>query len=859
MEELKFNDAYQTLIEAKVVTAKKSGFTVAPEDLHSSLFNHQRDITLWNLEGGCRAVFASFGLGKTRINIETNRQIIEREGGKALFIAPLGVRQEFTRVEGPAMGVNIQYCKTMDEVAAADTPYIITNYERIRTGDITPDAFTVVSLDEASVLRSTGSETFDVFMSTFQSVKYKFVYTATPSPNRYLELINYAHFLGIMDRGQALTRFFKRDSQKAGNLKIHPHKEREFWFWLCSWAVMIYRPSDLGYSDEGYDIPELQVFWHEIPADHTKAWDKADETGQRFLLQHEAMGLVAGAQEKRETIGVRLEKAKEIIQQYGPENNWLNWHHLEGERSAIEKAFPQSTSVYGSLDLETREDRIIAFSEGKIKMLNTKPELSGSGCNFQKFCYQNLFLGINYDFNDFIQAIHRTLRFQQKNAVEVHIIHTEIERSIVAELKKKWAQHLELQENMRRIVSEHGLNNLAMIRGLQRSATVNRQEMEGKKWKFINNDCVLETRQMKEESVGLIVTSIPFSNHYEYTPSYLDFGHTDDDNHFFAQMDYLIPELLRVLQPGRICCVHVKDRLFYGSQTGKGFMTVNPFHAKTLFAFMQHGFEYMGMAIVPTDVVAENNQTYRLTYGEMVKDQTKMGFGSPEFLLTFRKAQTNKGKAYADLPVTHTREEYGLGRWQIDADCIWRSDGNRMLDIASLCQIANSKKGLSMVRRKMAEYFDKYGYDYKQHVELAEALNKIGRLPKMFSLMNPPLSDEQRDTIWDDVVRMRTLNMNQALKKKEQHVCPLQLDLIERCIERFSNKGEVVFDPFGGIASVPLMAVRMGRYGMGTELNAEYWMDGCVYLRDEEALQLQPTLFDVLFADEDLLQEAETV
>ena len=840
------NQDYQALVEAKVVTAKKSGFTVPKDDLHQSLFPHQRDIVLWNLEGGNRAVFASFGLGKTRMSIETARQIILREGGKALFITPLGVRQEFTRVEGPAMGVDIQYCRTMEEVAQATTPYIITNYERIRSGDITPDAFVVVSLDEASVLRSTGSDTFEVFMSTFKEVKYKFVYTATPSPNRYLELINYAHFLGVMDRGQALTRFFKRDSQKAGNLKIHPHKEREFWLWLCSWALMIYRPSDLGYSDEGYDIPELKVFWHEIPADHSKAWDKADDNGQRFLLQHEAMGLVAGAQEKRETIGVRLAKAQQIIEQYGPENNWLNWHHLEGERSAIEKAFPQSVSVYGSLDLETREDRIIAFSGGEIKMLNTKPELSGSGCNFQKHCYQNLFLGINYDFNDFIQAIHRTLRFQQKNAVEVHIIHTEIERSIVQELKKKWAQHIALQENMRAIVSEHGLNNLAAIVGLKRSAHVIRHQAEGKMWEFINNDCVLETREMADDSIDLVVTSIPFSNHYEYTPSYLDFGHTDDDNHFFAQMDYLIPELLRTLKPGRICAVHVKDRMFYGSQTGKGFMTVNPFHAKTTFAFMQHGFEYMGMAIVPTDVVAENNQTYRLTYGEMVKDQTKMGFGSPEFILTFRKAQTNKGKAYADEPVTHERGEYGLGKWQIDADCIWRSDGNVMMDIASLCKLADSRKGLSNVRKKMTEYFNKYGYDYKQHVALAEALNDVKKLPKLFSLMNPPLNAEQKGWIWDDILRMRTLNMSQALKKKEQHVCPLQIDVVERLIERFSNKGELVFDPFGGIATVPVTAVKMGRRGKATELNNDYWKDGCVYLREVEAMQNIPTLFDIL-------------
>jgi DNA modification methylase len=848
--------SYTELISNKVVKAPFNGFDIGADDLDPFLFPHQKDIILWNIKGGARAVFASFGLGKTRINIETNRQIIRREGGKALFIAPLGVRQEFTKKDGPAMGVDIVYCKTMEEVEACQSDYIITNYERIRSGDIDPNYFTVVSLDEASTLRSTGSDTFEVFMTVFTKIKYKFVYTATPSPNRFLELINYAHFLGVMDRGQALTRFFKRDSQKAGNLKIHPHKEREFWLWVCSWAVMIYKPSDLGYSDEGYDLPELKVFWHEIPADHTKAWDKADDSGQRFLLQHEAMGIIAGAKEKRETITERLAKAKDIVSQYGADNNWLMWHHLEGERAAIEKAFPESLSVYGQLDLEERENRVMDFSEGKIKMLNTKPELSGSGCNFQRFCYQNIFLGINYDFNDFIQSIHRTYRFLQPESVEVHIIYTEIERSIVQELRKKWAQHDELQQNMRAVVSEHGLNQLNMIAALQRSSVITRQEMTGKNWKYINNDCVFETETMAENSVGLVVTSIPFSNHYEYTPSYLDFGHTDDDNHFFAQMDYLIPNLLKVLQPGRIACIHVKDRIFYGSTTGLGFSTVNPFHAKTLFAFMQHGFEYMGMAVVPTDVVAENNQTYRLTYGEMGKDGTKMGFGSPEFVLCFRKPQTNTGKAYADDPVKKTvvghdsegRPLYDvtLGKWQIDADATWRSSGNRYLDIESLVKMASSETGLGRIKKEYAKFCQKHGYDYKEHVALADALSEKGKLPKKFALMTPPITEAHKEWIWDDIIRMRTLNMSQALQKKEQHVCPLQIDLVERCIERFSNPGDVVFDPFGGIATVPLTAAKMDRFGMGTELNADYWRDGCFYLKQNDLKMNIPTLFDAL-------------
>lgn len=852
-------ETYEDFISSKVVTASYSGFDLDPETLHPCLFPHQRDIVRWAVKGGCRAVFASFGLGKTRMAIEIARKILNKEGGRALFIAPLGVRQEFTRKDGPAMGVDIQYIRQTDE--ATPEGYFITNYERVRLGDVDPNVFTVVLLDEASVLRSTGSDTFEVFMHHVKSVKYRFVFTATPSPNRYLELINYAHFLGVMDRGQALTRFFKRDSQKAGNLKIHPHKQREFWYWLCSWAIMLYRPSDLGYSDEGYSLPEMKVYWHEIPADHTKAWDMVDDDGQRLLLKHEAVGITEGAKVKRETMPARIEKMKQVIADFGPDANWLLWHHLEQEREQLEKQIPESVSVYGKLELEEREQRIIDFSDGKIQFLNTKPELTGSGCNFQHACSRNVFVGVNYEFNDFIQAIHRTYRFQQKNEVEVHIIHSEEERSIVAELKKKWAQHDELQQKMREIVSEHGLNQLAMIKELQRSSVIERRVEHGREWEYVNNDCTCELRDHQpDNSVGLFVTSIPFSNHYEYTPSYLDFGHTDDDNHFFAQMDYLIPEMLRTLKPGRLACIHVKDRIFYGSQTGNGFMTVNPFHAKTMFAFMQHGFEYMGFAIVPTDVVAENNQTYRLSYGEMVKDGTKMGFGSPEFVLVFRKPQTFKGKAYADEPVKKQvigtvkkgKQEkevfsYSLGRWQIDADALWRSSGDRYLPVADMLSAAlKSKKGLGRVRDMYKDFCNRHGYNYAEHVKLAETLEQANKLPKVFSLMQPPTSEAQAQYIWDDVIRMRTLNLNQTLRKKANHICPLQIDVVDRCIERYSNPGDLVYDPFGGISTVPLRAVMMGRKGKGTELNGEYWRDGVSYLKEHDLKQNTPTLFDML-------------
>lgn len=831
-------ETYIKFLKDKATDSAYSGFDLDRSEINPMLFEHQKDVVQWNVLGGRRACFMSFGLGKTFVQIETARLIIEQKGGKALFIAPLGVRHQFTIEDGPKLGVNIQYVKDMNDVENSG-PFVITNYDRIRLGHINPEAFTVVCLDEASVLRSTGSETFEVFMAGFKSVPFRFVFTATPSPNRYLELINYADFLGIMDRGQALTRFFKRDSQNAGNLRIHPHKQREFWLWLCTWACMIYKPSDLGYSDEGYDLPRLNVIYHEIKADHTKAWDTTDDRGQRFLLQHEAMGLVAGAKEKKESLDARLQKCIELV---NDNENVLIWHHLESERVALEKAIPETQSVYGSLDIDERERRIIDFSNGKIRVLATKPELSGSGCNFQRHCSKNVFLGINYDFNDFIQAVHRTYRFLQTKEVEVHIIHTETERAIVNELKLKWQRHNELQNNMRQIFKEYGLDGLSIKKEMQRSVGVERKVLKGENFEFINNDCVLEMMDMPENSIDHIVTSIPFSNHYEYTPSYNDFGHTDNDAHFFEQMDFLVPEMLRILKPGRIAAIHVKDRIFYGSQTGTGFSTVNPFHATTIFEFMKHGFEYMGMAVIHTDVVAENNQTYRLGFSEMKKDATKMGFGSPEFLLSFRKRPTSNQNSYADDPVKH--EKYGMGRWQIIADANWRSSGDRHLPIDEFLKLSGAEDGAKSVRKRFRNFFETCVYNFEDHVKLADGLSEKDRLPKVFSLLSPPPSGSAKEFVWDDVLRMGTLNADQVRRGAEKHICPLQFDIVDRSIEQYTNPGETVFDPFGGIGTVPYRAVLLGRKGKATELNTEYWKNGCHYLKAAEYKINTPTLFD---------------
>jgi DNA modification methylase len=828
---------YIDFLKKKVDIATDSGFEISPDELNPVLFPHDRDAVTWAVKGGKRAVFESFGMHKSVQELEFCRIIVKHKDGKALIVLPLGVKQEFCRDAVELLGwpAAPEYVRTMAEVRASTGNILITNYERVRDGDIDPSYFTVTSLDEASVLRSFGSKTYQTFLQLFKGVPYKLVATATPSPNKYKELIHYAGYLEIMDTGQALTRFFQRDSTQANNLTIYPHKETEFWLWVSSWALYITKPSDLGYDDTGYDLPPMDVRYHEIAVDHTTAG--ADKDGQYKLIRDAAAGLKDAAKEKRESITARVSKTKEIVDT-DPEAHFILWHDLEAERHEIKRVLPESVEIYGSQEIDLREQRVIEFSDGKARLLATKKELSGSGCNFQRFCHRAIFVGIDYEFNDFIQAIHRIYRFLQTEKVIIDIIYTESEKQILEVLLKKWEQHNYMTAKMIEIVKKYGLSNTNMAEKLIRTIGVERVEVKGNHFTAVNNDCVLETEKMESNSVGLIHTSIPFGNHYEYTASYNDFGHNPDTELFFEQMDYLTPNLLRVLQPGRIFACHVKDRVLFGNATGTGMPTIEPFHSICIQHYMRHGFQYIGMITVVTDVVRENNQTYRLGWTECCKDGSKMGVGCPEYILLFRKLPSSTEKAYADVPVVKSKEEYTRAQWQIDAHGFWRSSGDRRLTKDELASMPVDR--LQAAYRK---YSRETVYDYAEHVEIAKRLDEKGKLPASFMVVAP---GSWSDEVWDDINRMKTLNASQSQKRLQKHVCPLQIDIVERIINRYSNEGDVVYDPFGGLGTVAERAIKMKRYGIFCELNTSYFRDGVGYCKAVELQADMPTLFDFM-------------
>ena len=846
-----FKKAYHEFLKTKLNIAKENGFEVSDEELSPSLKPHQKDCVKWAVKGGRRGLFGAFGLGKTVIGLEYCRIVQKKMGGKTLIVLPLGVKQEFVRDAEDILHIKKpRYITCMAEANAVkdDEIILLTNYERVRDGDIDPKQFTACVLDEASVLRDRATKTYQNFLKKFAGVPFKIVCTATPSPNEYIEIICYSAFLEILDVSQAKTRFFKRDSTKADNLTLYPHKEREFWLWISSWALFFTKPSDINpeYSDEGYEMPPFETRYHRLESDNSKA--TADRDGQFMLFNEASLSLPAACREKADSLNIRISKTKDIVDE-NPEEHFILWHDREDERHALKKAFLEVSEIYGALDIDTKEQRVLDFAAGKTRLLATKKEISGSGCNFQKHCHRAIFVGIDYKFNDFIQAIHRIYRFGQTQKVIIDIIYTSNEDEIKKRLLEKWEQHKKLVANMTAIMREYGLSSLSMAEKLERTMGVERAVYSGKNYTIYNNDCVLEMHNLPENSVDAIITSIPFGNHYEYSPSYNDFGCNEDTTEFVKQLDFTLPDWLRVLKPGRICAVHVKDRILFGAATGTGMPTVEPFHMVTANAYIKAGFQYIGMITVSTDVVRENNQTYRLGYTEMCKDGTKMSVGCPEYILLFRKLPTDTSNSYADIPVTKDKAEYSLARWQLDAHAVWRSSGDRLLTKAEI-KAYDPYKLQQDLQKAYWKYSSEHVYDFDEHVRFSEDLDECGALSKNYMVVAP---DGVRDDIWTDVVRMRTLNTTQALRKREQHICPLPFDIVERLIVRYTNEGETVLDPFMGIGTVPYCSLKLNRKGIGIELCKLYADTAVDYCNELEENAENPdviTLFDLENSDE---------
>ena len=424
--------SYSDFLETKRRKPPSSGINVHPEELlcAADLFPFQRQIVAWAVGRGRAAVWADTGLGKTRIEVAWLHQLLSVEGGRGLILAPLAVARQTIR-EAARMGVRVVYVHDDAEVMASDASIFITNYDRL--GKFDASRFVAVALDESSILKAFSGVIKRALVSMFEDTPYRLSASATPAPNDIEELTNHADFLSIMTAQEMRSTFFIADSRgEFMKYRLKGHAERAFYEWLASWAIACRHPRDLGFEQDGYDLPPLRIHDHMIET----GWAAEGE-----LFTPRLEGITQRATVRKETLRERVEAAIELICTE-PEQQWIVWTGRNDESALMAEgltdALPQSVvaEVVGADDADLKADTLAAFAEGRVQILVTKPSIAGAGLNFQS-CARMVFVGLGDSYEQYYQAIRRCWRFGQTRPVDVHIVVADAEATIVENVRAK--------------------------------------------------------------------------------------------------------------------------------------------------------------------------------------------------------------------------------------------------------------------------------------------------------------------------------------------------------------------------------------------------------------------------------------
>lgn len=432
---------YQAFLEARRAPPITAGFEVNPNDLHPSHFPFQREAITIALRRGRAALFEDTGLGKSGQILEWMWQVHQRTGERVLLLTPLAVAHQFVRSEAPRLGLELCYARSQDEADRAQTPLIVANYEMANR--FTADRFAGIALDEADIISNFVGKTNQLLTKMFAQTPYRLVATATPAPNDLIELGRYSQFLGLMDSGMMLTRYFIRDSQSAATLRLrHWAAAGPFWDWLVSWALCLGLPSDLGpYDDTGYILPPLDIRQHMVDVDYAIA------QAQGKLMPDAKQSATQLWHTKHDTLDARCDLTADLVSEY-PDQPWVVWCSTDEESKLLTKNIPDAVEVKGSHTPDQKEQRLRGFSEGQVRVIVTKPEIAGMGLNWQH-CAHMVYCSPTFSFKKYYQGLRRVYRFMQRRSVLCHVVLAETEENVIAAIERKQKQHQQMHAQAR--------------------------------------------------------------------------------------------------------------------------------------------------------------------------------------------------------------------------------------------------------------------------------------------------------------------------------------------------------------------------------------------------------------------------
>lgn len=422
-------NTYENFLGSKSLAVKPQGIPIIGK-LNPQLFAFQSKVVPWALRKGRCALFADCGMGKTLMQLEWSKHVSSE--GDVLIFAPLAVSHQ-TKTEGARFGYEVNICRKQEDVKPGIN---IANYEMLEHFD--PDHFVSIVLDESSILKAMDGKTRTQLIKAFRKTPYRLACTATPAPNDFVELGNHAEFLGIMSQTEMLSTFFVHDGGDTSKWRLKGHAETEFWKWICSWAVNIRKPSDIGFSDAGFDLPPLKIHEHVI---------ETSMANEGYLFAFEARTLSERRDARRSSMQDRIEATAALVN--ASDEQWVIWCDLNAESEALTKAIKGAVEVKGADSTDYKIDVFNKFVTGEVKRLVTKPLIAAWGLNWQHVC-KSAWVGLSDSYEQFYQALRRMYRFGQKRQVDAHIFISNLETAVLKNIHRKDADTRRIQEEMAR-------------------------------------------------------------------------------------------------------------------------------------------------------------------------------------------------------------------------------------------------------------------------------------------------------------------------------------------------------------------------------------------------------------------------
>ena len=742
---------YETFLATKRLTAQPVGFEPDRSAFPIGLFDWQADVVTWACRLGRAALFEDCGLGKTLQQLVWADQVVRQTGGKVLILAPLAVARQ-TGDEAARFGLSASVVRDGSEVGGSGI--YVTNYDVLHRFDAS--VFDGVVLDESSILKDYSGKTRTAIIEAFARTPYRLACTATPAPNDHMELGNHSEFLGVMTRAEMLAMFFVHDGGETQTWRLKGHAVNDFWAWVASWAVLLRRPSDLDYDNSGFTLPPIHR--HQITVD--VAHQDQAEGAQLYLFNVEAKTLQERRNAKKVSLIDRVNAAAALVNSE-PDEPWVVWCNLNAESEALTAAIPGAVEVTGSMPVEEKEQAMLDFAAGRVRVLVSKPSICGWGMNWQHAA-RMVFVGLSDSYEQIYQAERRIYRYGQQRPCHIYVVTSELEGAVVRNIDRKQADADAMAEGM---VKHMAHITRANLKGTERAMMTYQTKIErGDGFEAHLGDTVEMRRQVADDSIDYEVFSPPFSSLYTYSSHDRDMGNCSDDAEFFQHYRYLVREQFRTLKPGRLLSFHCMN--LPTTKARDGYIGIRDFRGDLIRLYEEAGFIFHSEVCIWKDPVTAMQRTKAigLLYKQLKKDSALSRQGIPDYLVTMRKPGENPD------PITKNPDEFPVDLWQRYASPVW-------MDI-------NPSNTLQYMSAR-----------------------------------------EHND---------------------EKHICPLQLEVIERAITLWSNPGDLVCSPFMGIGSEGYVALKLGRRFIGAELKESYYRQAVKNLTTAAMQRDAPDLFSLL-------------